>query len=106
MLQTICRLLVRSKCFRLEREFAGRVSLPGIWCTFPRHTQQRCERALRPSVIFRKVTYGFRSSWGADAYAAIRSVISTARLNGRTAFQAITATLKGQSVLPTASTPR
>lgn len=60
------------------------------------------ERALRPSVIFRKVTYGFRSSWGADAYAAIRSVISTARLNGRTAFQAITATLKGQSVMPAA----
>jgi transposase len=65
-------------------------------------TNNDAERALRPSVIFRKVTYGFRSSWGADAYAAIRSVISTARLNGRTAFQAITATLKGQSVMPAA----
>jgi transposase len=65
-------------------------------------TNNDAERALRPSVIFRKVTYGFRLSWGADAYAAIRSVISTARLNGRTAFQAITATLKGQSVLPAA----
>ena len=65
-------------------------------------TNNDAERALRPSVIFRKVTYGFRSSWGADAYAAIRSVISTARLNGRTAFQAITATIKGQSVMPAA----
>ena len=65
-------------------------------------TNNAAERALRPSVIFRKVTYGFRSSWGADAYAAIRSVISTARLNGRTAFQAITATIKGQSVMPAA----
>ena len=40
--------------------------------------------------------------WGADVYAAIRSAISTARLNGRTAFQAITATIKGQSVMPAA----
>jgi transposase len=45
-------------------------------------TNNDAERALRPGVIFRKVTYGFRSSWGTDVYAAIRSVISTAGLNG------------------------
>ena len=28
-------------------------------------TNNDCERALRPSVIFRKVTGGFRSQWGA-----------------------------------------
>jgi len=32
------------------------------------------ERALRPSVIHRKVTGGFRSTWGANAYAALASV--------------------------------
>ena len=41
----------------------------------------RC--ALRPSVIFRKVTNGFRSEWGAQTYAAFRSVVSTAKLHKR-----------------------
>jgi hypothetical protein len=36
------------------------------------------ERALRPSVIFRNITFGFRSSGGADLYAATPFVISTA----------------------------
>ena len=44
------------------------------------------ERALRPSVIFRKVTHGFRSEWGADTYAAFRSVVSTAKTNSRSAL--------------------
>jgi transposase len=34
-------------------------------------------------VIFRKVTNGFRSEWGAQTYAAFRSVVSTAKANGR-----------------------
>jgi transposase len=46
-------------------------------------TNNASERALRPSVIFRKVTNGFRSQWGADTYAAFRSVVSTAKANGR-----------------------
>ncbi|WP_227323895.1 IS66 family transposase [Acidisoma silvae] len=46
-------------------------------------TNNACERALRPSVIFRKVTNGFRSEWGAQTYAAFRSVVSTAKLNNR-----------------------
>jgi transposase len=46
-------------------------------------TNNVCERALRPSVIFRKVTNGFRSEWGAQTYAAFRSVVSTAKVNGR-----------------------
>jgi transposase len=39
------------------------------------------ERHLRPSVIFRKVTNGFRCEWGAETYAAFRSVASTAKAN-------------------------
>jgi transposase len=58
-------------------------------------TNNVSERALRPSVIFRKVTNGFRSTWGADVYADICSVIATGRLNGRTALDAIRAALAG-----------
>jgi poly(3-hydroxybutyrate) depolymerase len=36
------------------------------------------ERELRPTATYRKVTGGFRSTWGADFHAAVRSVISTA----------------------------
>jgi transposase len=38
------------------------------------YTNNACERALRPSVIFRKVTGGFRAEWGAKVYAAAASV--------------------------------
>jgi transposase len=52
-------------------------------------TNNESERALRPSVIFRKVTNGFRSKWGAKAYAALCSIVETGRRNGRTALAAI-----------------
>ena len=42
-------------------------------------TNNVSERALRPSVVFRKVTNGFRAEWGAETYAAFRSVVSTAK---------------------------
>jgi transposase len=61
-------------------------------------TNNAAERALRPSVIFRKVTNGFRSMWGADVHAHIRSVIGTGRLNGLTAHQAIARALAGQNI--------
>jgi len=57
------------------------------------------ERELRPTATYRKVTGGFRSSWGANLYAAVRSVIGTAARRGIDAYQAIRATLQGQSVL-------
>jgi transposase len=53
------------------------------------YTNNACERALRPSVIFRKVTSGFRVEWGAQVYAAAASVIATARLHRLTALQAL-----------------
>jgi transposase len=52
-------------------------------------TNNVAERALRPAVIQRKVTGGFRSQWGAEAYAALASVIDTAKLQGRSPFEAI-----------------
>jgi transposase len=49
-------------------------------------TNNTSERALRPSVIFRKVTNGFRSHWGAKVYADLCSIVATGRLAGRTAL--------------------
>jgi transposase len=58
-----------------------------------------CERALRPSVIHRKVTNGFRSEWGAQAYAALATVIETAKLHNRNVFDTLV-NLMGPPVLP------
>src|SRR5215470_5444433 len=52
-------------------------------------TNNESERALRPSVIFRKVTNGFRSEWGATTYAALCSIVETGRRNGRSPLAAI-----------------
>jgi transposase len=56
------------------------------------------ERELRPTVTYRKVTGGFRSDWGADLFAGVRSVIGTAARCGTDAFQAIVAVLRGGAV--------
>ncbi len=57
------------------------------------YTNNACERALRPSVIFRKVTNCFRVEWGAKVYAAAAaSVIATGRLHGMSALEALSAT--------------
>jgi len=58
-----------------------------------------CERALRPSVIHRKVMGSFRSDWGAQGYAALATVLNTARRHGQSTFQKLVA-LMGQPVLP------
>lgn len=52
-------------------------------------TNNASERALRPSVIFRRVTNGFRSHWGARVYADLCSIVATARLVGQNALTAI-----------------
>lgn len=62
-------------------------------------TNNVSERALRPAVIHRKVTGGFRAEWGAKAYAALASVIDTAALKNVSAFAAIQ-TLMGTPALP------
>ena len=57
------------------------------------------ERELRPTATYRKVTGGFRSNWGADLFAAVRSVVGTAARCGNDAYQAIRAVLDGESVI-------
>jgi len=52
-------------------------------------TNNSSEQAIRMSVIFRRVTNGFRSSWGRDLFAAVRSVVNTGNRHGLTAYQSI-----------------
>jgi transposase len=58
-------------------------------------TNNGSEQALRPCVIFRKVTNCFRAEWAAKLYADIRSVIETARRRALGILQAIRLTLNG-----------
>ncbi len=56
-------------------------------------TNNGCERALRPAVIQRKVTNGFRSMWAAQGDCAVRTVVDTQKLAGKTPFQTILTTI-------------
>lgn len=56
-------------------------------------TNNASERALRPCAVYRKITNGFRSEWGAALYADIRSVVETARRRSIRAIDAIHLTL-------------
>ncbi len=66
-------------------------------------TNNGSEQALHPCVVFRKMTNCFRSEWGAELYADIRSVIETARRHAVSAFHAIRLTLKGADFRQTVS---
>ena len=71
----------------------ARDQLP-TFCDFPGMvdaTNNVSERALRPSVIQRKVTNGYRAKWAADAQANLRTTVDTARLAGANPFQTILA---------------
>jgi transposase len=58
-------------------------------------TNNASEQALRNSVIYRKVTGGFRSSWGAAVYADLISILETARRQERSCFGTLSAILAG-----------
>jgi transposase len=62
-------------------------------------TNNVAERALRHSVIHRKVIGCFRSEWGAKVFAALASVIDSAELSGVNAFDTIQS-LFGPPALP------
>ena len=56
-------------------------------------TNNGSERKLRPCVIQRKVTNGYRAMWAAQAEADVRTTVDTARLHGAATFDVIAATL-------------
>jgi transposase len=55
------------------------VSFPGAVAV----TNNACERDLRPAVVQRKVTNGYRAMWAAEGEAAVRTVVDTARLTSQ-----------------------
>ena len=64
------------------------------WPGMVEATNNACERALRPAVIQRKVTNGYRAMWAAEGEADIRTVVDTARLRlGTNAFKTILQTV-------------
>ena len=62
-------------------------------------TNNRAERALRPSVIYRKISGGSRSDRGADIYTKIFSVYYTSKLRGKN-FITDTSSVIKRSVKP------
>jgi transposase len=68
--------------------------LEGFWWVFLARddvapTNNASERALRPVVVHRKVTGGFRSAWGAEGYTRYLSVAQTAQKQRRPVFSAV-----------------
>lgn len=47
------------------------------------------ERDLRKAVVQRKISGGFRSSWGAKAFATVKTVVETARKQGHSIFDTL-----------------
>lgn len=62
-------------------------------------TNNSSEQAIRMSALFRKVTNGFRSEWGKELFAAVRSVVNTGQRQGLSALQSIEAALSAQGSL-------
>ena len=60
-------------------------------------TNNQSERALRPSVIQRKVTNGYPSKAAADTECKIKTGVDTPKLRGKTSFQTITDTPDGST---------
>lgn len=58
-------------------------------------TNNASEQALRNSVIYRKVTGGFRSAWGATVYVNLISILETARRQQRSCFATLSTILAG-----------
>jgi transposase len=66
------------------------------FCDYPGEveaTNNGSERKLRPCVIQRKVTNGYRAMWAAKTEADVRTTVDTARLSGANPFQTILDTL-------------
>jgi transposase len=66
------------------------------FCDYPGEvdpTNNTSERKLRPCVIQRKVTNGYRAMWAAEAEADVRTTVDTARLKGANPFAVIVGVL-------------
>jgi transposase len=62
------------------------------FCDYPGEvdaTNNGSEQKLRPCVIQRKVTNGYRAMWAAQAEADVRTTVDTASLKGANPFRTI-----------------
>lgn len=81
MLQTIRHLLIRSECFREERELPGRILTGEKSAPWQGTHNNLCENAIRPFVIGRKNWLFADTPAGAEASARLYSLIETAKAN-------------------------
>lgn len=93
-------ILTASTSCSIARELIGKIARARdqllVFCLFPGEvepTNNGSERALRPAVIQRKVTNGYRAMWAAEYETAVRSTVDTARLAGAGSFQTILQTI-------------
>ena len=84
----------------LARQLQAKIGRAGdqllTFCDYPGEvdvTNNTAERKLRPCVIQRKITNGYRAMWAAEAEADVRTTIDTARLTGGNPFDVIVAIL-------------
>ena len=97
---SLAALLIAATGCDLARQLQAKIARARdqllTFCDYPgdvEATNNSSERKLRPCVIQRKVTNGYRAMWAAQAEADVRTTIDTARLKGRNPFDVIVATL-------------
>ena len=97
---SLAALLVAATACELARQLQAKIARARdqllTFCDYPGEvdaTNNGSERKLRPCVIQRKVTNGYRAMWAAQAEADVRTAIDTARLKGANPFNVIVATL-------------
>ena len=81
---------IQNRMRRARDQLLTFVSFPGR----VEATNNACERDLRPAVIQRKNTNGYRAMWSATGEAAVRTVVATARLEtGASSFGTVLSTI-------------
>ncbi len=84
-----CRRFVHNLLKRKKEWFFAFVMHPEV-----ESTNNRAERALWPSVIYRKISGGSRSDRGADIYTKIFSVYYTSKLRGKSFIKDTSSVIK------------
>ena len=82
-----------------DQIFSSRMKVLFLFLDDPRipPMNNTSEQALRWSVIFRKITNGFRSDWERDVFACIRFVVNTEKRQGLSMLDSILITLDPSS---------
>ena len=98
--QQLGAILATASLCELTRELQAKISRARdqflVFLAYPGRvepTNNGCERSLRPAVVQRKVTNGYRAMWAAEGEADIRTVSDTARLTGTSTFGTILKTV-------------